>query len=597
MNPIEGVIGHEYFHNWSGNRVTCRDWFQLSLKEGFTVFRDQEFSSDVFSRAKRIDDVNILRSHQFPEDNGPLAHPVRPDTYVEINNFYTMTVYNKGAEVVRMMKNLLGWEAFRSGCDLYFERHDGQAVTTDDFVAAMEESGNRDLTQFKRWYSQAGTPRIKVQGAFDPPSLRYILELEQQCPPTPLQNEKKPFVIPVRLALFSKAGEKLNSELLQDSSTNAVVLMADEHVIELAEEKQQFVFNNVSEPPIPSLLRGFSAPVILETEFDDVELATLAACDDDPFVRWDSAQRLACGKILAAVETLKSGGQPQLSEALSTAFRATLSANMEDQVFQAQALTLPSELWLAESMRTIYPDILHQAKETTRRLLALEHVDLLMQRYYALADSGAYRFDAAAAGRRALRNTCLHYLMALDDDERAQLCMQQYRSANNMTDAMAALAGLVDSSSALREEALDDYYRRWEKQPLVVDKWLRLQAMSSRPGTLERVIELTGHPAYNKENPNKVRALVGAFCHANQVHFHSPGGSGYRFLSQQVMLIDQLNPQVAARLVAAFNQWRRYDESRRRLMKAELERIQMQPGLSRDVGEIVNRSLAADQES
>ncbi len=573
---IEGVVAHEYFHNWSGNRVTCRDWFQLSLKEGFTVFRDQEFSADMGSRAvQRIGDVNRLRNTQFPEDHGPLAHPVRPDSYVEINNFYTATVYEKGAEVVRMIHTLVGAEGFRAGTDLYFQRHDGQAVTTDDFVSSMEEANRIDLGQFRRWYSQAGTPRIEVSDTYDAASCRYTLRLVQSCPATPGQARKLPFHIPVEVALLDDKGEEL----------------AGGQVLELREPEQLFHFEGIGQRPIPSLLRGFSAPVILRYAYSQDQLAFLMTHDTDPFNRWEAGQQLATGIILPLADGRCDGRQFALDDILVGAFRKILTGNTEDPAFTALLLTLPSESWLAEQCETVDPVAIHDARSIVRRVLASRLEAVWLAGYEANNAHGEYRVDAISIGRRSLKNLCLSYLMELPEESIRQGCFEQFTTAGNMTDTMAALQALANCECPEREPALDAFYQRWRDDALVVDKWFSLQATSRLPGTLARVKKLLEHPAFDMRNPNRVRALIGAFSQGNPARFHQPGGAGYRFLAEQVLELDRINPQVAARVLNPLTRWQRYDEQRQRLMKMELERIASAEPLSRDVYEIVSRSL------
>ena len=577
FHNIEAVVAHEYFHNWSGNRVTCRDWFQLSLKEGFTVFRDQQFSADMLSAAvQRITDVNRLRNFQFPEDHGPLAHPVRPDSYVEINNFYTATVYEKGAEVVRMIHTLLGPEGFRVGSDLYFERHDGQAVTVDDFVCAMEDANGVDLGQFRRWYSQAGTPRIEVSDTYDAASSSYTLCLRQSCPPTPGQEHKQPFHIPVAVALLDDTGEEL----------------AASQVLELREREQQFEFEGIGQRPIPSLLRGFSAPVIVDYPYSQQQLAFLMARDSDPFNCWEAGQKLATGIILPLVDDSQAGRKPVLDEILVDAFRKVLTGTVEDPAFTALLLTLPSESWLAEQCEVVDPVAIHDARDFVRRSLAAALETAWLAGYEANGEHGEYRLDAAAMGRRSLKNLCLSYLMELPREEIRQGCMEQFTTAGNMTDAMAALQALTNCDCPEREPALDAFYRKWRDQPLVVDKWFSLQATSRLPDTLQRVERLMRHPDFDIRNPNRVRALIGAFCQGNPARFHEPGGAGYRFLADRVLELDGINPQVAARLLNPLTRWRRYDERRRQLIKTELERVLAAEKLSRDVYEVASKALA-----
>jgi aminopeptidase N len=584
---IEGVIGHEYFHNWSGNRVTCRDWFQLSLKEGFTVLRDQQFTAAMTGSAvPRIDDVRLLRSHQFQEDAGPLAHPVRPASYQEINNFYTLTVYEKGAEVVRMLHTLLGPDLFRQGTDLYFSRHDGQAVTTDDFVQAMMDVSGRDLAQFKRWYDQAGTPRIAVERRSDAAQQSYTLTLRQSCPPSPGQERKLPFHIPLRTALLDGNGAPLPLRLAGETAATGT-----ERVLELTEEVQSFTFSGVAAEPVPSLLRGFSAPVKLALELDDGELAFLMGHDNDSFNRWEAGQQLALRVLLRLIDVLHSDGRPALDGNFSAAFARTLADGTLDPALVAEALTLPAEEYVAESMTVVDPQAIHVARQYLRRNLGFTHREALLDTWQRLTDEGPYHIDAAAMGRRRLRNLCLGYLVEMGNDEVRSLAMSQLRAGANMTDVMAALTALVHSGAPERSEALAAFYARWRDDALVLDKWFAIQATAPVPGTLDQVKRLAASPDFNLKNPNRVRSLVGAFCARNPVRFHEADGSGYAFLADYVCELNALNPQIASRLLTPLTQWRRYDTARQALMRAQLERIGALPALSRDLAEVVGKSL------
>ena len=584
---IQSIIGHEYFHNWSGNRVTCRDWFQLSLKEGFTVFRDQEFSADLNSRpVKRIADVNVLRSFQFAQDASPMAHAVRPDAYIEISNFYTVTVYNKGAEVVRMLCKLVGREDFRKGCDLYFERHDGQAVTTDDFVAAMETANGIDLTQFKRWYSQAGTPVISASGQYDAQAQTYRLSLSQQCPPTPGQEHKEPFHIPVELALLDSSGQALTLRLEGESSP-----AGDHCMLELKQASQQFEFTGIGEQPVLSLLRGFSAPVKLAMERSNEELAFLFAHDPDPFNRWDAGQTLASQTLLHLLGQVQQNATLSLQDNFVQAFRKTLQHPDLDPALITQALSLPSESYLADQCESVDVDAIHTAREFMRRQLAEQLYNSFLGVYRSHDSDQPYRFDAASMGRRSLRNLCLSYLLESGSDEARSLCLSQLQHSHNMTDTLAALSSLSHYDWPERVEQLSRFYGTWKHDPQVVDKWFAIQAGSRLPGTLQQAKSLLTHPAFRITNPNKVRALVGRFCMGNQVRFHSPDGEGYRFLTDRVLELDSINPQMAARLVSAMSRWKRFDSKRQSLMQNELQRILSASGLSRDVFEIVSKSL------
>lgn len=585
---IEGVIAHEYFHNWTGNRVTCRDWFQLSLKEGLTVFRDQEFSADMGSRAvKRISDVRILRSSQFPQDAGPMAHPVRPESYIEINNFYTVTVYNKGAEVVRMLHTLLGKAGFRRGMDLYFSRHDGQAVTTDDFVSAMEDANGVALNQFRLWYSQAGTPQVQARGRYDAATQTYTLSLRQSCPATPGQAFKAPFHIPVTVGLLDTEGRDLPLQLEGETAP-----AGSERVLELREPEQLFHFVNVPTAPIPSLLRGFSAPVKLDAGYTDADLMFLLAHDSDEFNRWDAAHTLAIRTIITLVQARRQDHAWQLPQAFIDAFAKALDDSNADPALLNQMLALPDEGYLAEQMDLVDVDGIHAARSFVRQALAESLRQRFVEGYETHQDDGDYRIDPSAVGRRSLKNRCLDYLMQLDEPAIRQRCLHQYHNANNMTDTLSALAMLANCDCPERLPALTGFYERWKREPLVLDKWFTLQATSQLPGTLQEVKELMHHPAFNLKNPNKVRALIGAFCQANPVRFHTIDGSGYTFLREQVLILDPVNPQIAARLMNAFTRWRKYDTTRQGLMRGQLEQILRAPNLSPDVYEIAAKSLA-----
>lgn len=570
---IETVIAHEYFHNWTGNRVTCRDWFQLSLKEGLTVYRDQEFTMDQGSRAvKRISDVRALRSAQFREDAGPLAHPVQPKSYQAIDNFYTATVYNKGAEVIRMMATIIGREAFRRGMDLYFQRHDNQAVTIDDFVAAMADASGVDLTDFKRWYHQAGTPEITVSDTYDPATRRYTLTLSQRTPSTPGQPDKQPLVIPVATGLITD----------DDDGTTT-------HMLMLTQPQQTFTFDNLPSRPVPSLLREFSAPVKLKGIPED-NLRILASRDRDPFVRWDSAQQYATQRLLDMVSAFARGAKPPTDPGLIASARATLTHGDEDHAFAAEALVLRAESTLADHMEIADVDNIHTARDAARAAIADALRTDLRATYQRLTDTGPYTIDGPAIGRRALRNTCLAYLAANGDPEGIRLAKTQFDAGHNMTDILAALTVLSAVDCPERTQALDTFYAKWRSDPLVLDKWFSIQATSPLPNTLETVQNLARHPDFQPRNPNRVRALVGAFS-SNQVRFHDISGAGYQFLAEAIIQLDANNPQVAARLVAPLGQWRRYDTSRQLLMQAELRRILARPDLSRNTQEMVSKSL------
>ena len=585
---IEGVIAHEYFHNWTGNRITCRDWFQLSLKEGLTVFRDQEFSADMGSRGvKRIEDVRLLRSHQFAEDAGPMAHPVRPDSYMEINNFYTVTVYEKGAEVVRMQANLLGPETYRKATDLYFERHDGQAVTTEDFVRCMEDASGRDLGQFRNWYRLAGTPQVEVRGEYDAEADLYRLDFSQSCPDTPGQRDKPPFHIPVEIALLSREGEELPLQLKGESEATGSV-----RVLELTEAQQCFEFTGLGQAPVPSLLRGFSAPVKLAYDYSDEELMFLMARDSDEFNRWDAAHTLAQRTLLGLVAKQQAGEPLSVEQGFVDAFAQALNDRQADKALLSEVLSLPSESTLGDQMPEVDVEAIHTAREWLKQELASRLRDDLLQIYRENQQSGGFDIEHASMARRSLKNLALGYLMQLNDPQITELAMSQFREADNMTDVMAALGSLVNVEAPERQQALSEFETNWKDDPLVMDKWFAVQASSRLPGTLERVKGLMEHPAFSIRNPNKVRSLVGVFCSANITGFHAADGSGYRFLTDQVLTLDALNPQIAARMLRIMSRWRRYDPARQALMRGEFERVLAKQDVSRDLFEIASKSLA-----
>jgi aminopeptidase N len=581
---IEAVIAHEYFHNWTGNRVTCRDWFQLSLKEGLTVYRDQEFSADQSSRAvKRIGDVRGLRAAQFREDSGPLAHPVQPASYLAIDNFYTATIYNKGAEVIRMMATIIGREAFRRGMDLYFARHDNQAVTIDDFVQAMQDASGTDLGDFKRWYHQAGTPEVTISDEYDPETKRYALTISQATRPTPGQPEKHPQVIPVALGLLDGNGQELATRL--EGETAAV---EGTRVLLATQATNRFEFIDVASPPVPSLLRGFSAPVKL-SGLTPERLQFLAAHDTDPFVRWDSGQQFATAAILSMVEAIQQGTRPAVDPALIEAAAASID---QEPAFAAEALALPAEATLADRMPVVDADAIHAARDTVRQAIGQALGPRLRATYDALTDKGPYTIDGAAVGRRSLRNACLAYLVAGGTQDAIALAKAQFDAAQNMTDVLAALSLLAGVDCTERQDALADFYDRWRADPLVLDKWFAIQALSPLPGTVEAVGTLKSHPDFDLRNPNRVRALVSSFA-ANQVRFHAASGAGYRLYADTVIALDPANGQLAARMVSPLGQWRRFDVGRQALMKAELQRILDLPGLSRNTFEMASKSLAS----
>ncbi|HEX2940075.1 MAG TPA: aminopeptidase N, partial [Rhodopila sp.] len=580
---IETVIAHEYFHNWTGNRVTCRDWFQLSLKEGLTVYRDQEFTADQGSRAvKRIGDVRVLRAAQFREDAGPLAHPVQPDHYMAIDNFYTATVYNKGAEVIRMMATIIGRQAFRRGMDLYFARHDNQAVTIDDFVQAMQDASGVDLQRFKLWYHQAGTPDVSVEDSYDHATKRYSLTVRQTTKPTPGQPDKYPQVIPIAMGLLDGNGQELATRL--DGEPEAV---AGTRVLLATEATQRFDFVDVASPPVPSLFRMFSAPVKLSGLAPD-KLRFLAAHDTDPFVRWDSGQQFATAMLLDMVAAIQGGSEPAVDPALIESMRSVLE---QEPAFAAEALALPAESALADRMDVVDPDAIHRARDMARQAIGRALNGQLRAVYDSLADTGAYTVDGAAIGRRSLRNACLAYLVAGGDADAIRLAKAQFDAGQNMTDVLAALGILSGVDCPERTQALAALYTAWRDDPLVLDKWFAIQALSSLPGTVQAVEALKSHPDFDMRNPNRIRALVSSFA-ANQVRFHDASGAGYRLYADTIIQLDPTNGQVAARMVSPLGQWRRFDSARQALMKAELQRILDRPNLSRNTFEMASKSLA-----
>ena len=574
---IEGVIAHEYFHNWTGNRITCRDWFQLSLKEGFTVFRDQEFTGDRTSKAvKRIEDVNMLRTRQFAEDAGPMAHPIRPDAYIEINNFYTLTVYEKGAEVVRMIHTLLGAEGFRKGSDLYFERHDGQAVTCDDFVNAMEAANSVDLSQFRRWYAQAGTPVLTVQEAYDPSAQTLTLTLSQHCPPTPGQAVKEPLHIPVTVGLINPDGSEATEQV----------------ILQLTQAEQSFVFEHLQERPVTSILRGFSAPVKLVMTRSLEELAFLLSHDSDTFNRWEAGQQLAGQIIAGLIADVQNGRALQLNPILIDAFKQVIAHPWDDLSYFSLLLSLPSETYLAEQMPVVDVDAIHTAREFVVLTLAEQLQDRFKALYLDNHRDESGLFDAGAIGRRRIKNTCLAYLGRLEQPDIHELAIAAQNTAKNMTDQIAALAVIVNSSHPAKQQCLADFYQQWQSEALVIDKWFALQASSQCSDTFANVQALMLHPAFDLKNPNRVRALIGAFSQANPLHFHAANGQGYRFLADQIIALNTLNPQVASRMLSALTSWRRYDAGRQALMQAQLERIISTDAVSSDVYEVASKSLA-----
>ncbi|MEZ4278220.1 MAG: aminopeptidase N [Myxococcota bacterium] len=590
---IETVIAHEYFHNWTGNRVTCRDWFQLTLKEGLTVYRDQRFSEDMRSAAvERIDAVKQLRARQFSEDEGPMAHPIRPESYISMDNFYTATVYEKGAEIIRMMATLVGEDGFRKGMDLYFERHDGQAVTCDDFRAAIADANGRDLGQFERWYLQAGTPRLRARGDFDGANRRYTLRLSQDYPATAFEiagaAERKPLHLPVAVGLLAADGRALPLQLAGEAAPSP----ATTRVLELREAERAFVFEGIAERPVASVLRGFSAPVRLEMERSPEELAFLMAHDEDAFNRWDAGEKLALSLLVAAAAAPDGFERGAGVARYAEAWGRVLGDESLDGSLRALAIALPSEKVIAQEVPIIDPDAIHDVRERLGRFLARTHAQTLWALYGALAPRGPYRHERAEIDRRRLRNGVLRALAFTGDEAAVEAAHAQYGAADNMTDAQGALFVLSDVDDPRRDEAFAHFHARFREDPLVLDKWFTIQATSTRPDALERVRALSHHADFNLANPNRVRALVGAFSQANAVRFHDASGGGYAFLADAVIALDGRNPQLASRLVSAFNDWRRYDEDRQQAMQRELERIARERDLSKDVYEIVSRALS-----
>ncbi len=573
---VEAVIAHEYFHNWTGNRITCRDWFQLSLKEGLTIFRDQSFTADTTSKTvARIHDVIDLRTSQFTEDAGPLSHPVRPDSYIEINNFYTATIYNKGSEVIRMIKTIIGDEAFFKGMDLYFSRNDGKAVTIENFVEAMEEASGVDLSQFRAWYFQSGTPLLQIKDHYDAANQIYALTMTQSCAPTPGQNEKQPFHIPIRLGLLDADGNQILETLLQ-----------------LKKPTETFTFNDIKSRPIPSLLRFFSAPVKVQYPYQDKEYALLFKHDKDNFNRWEAGQKFAISVIMELVKQFQTQQMFVVNRAFIDAFRFILSDRQNDKMFLAELLTLPSEKYLAEQMDIIDVEGVHAARE----FLLAELAKQLSKEFFTVYEENnnlaeAYQFTMQEIGKRRLRNLCLHYLAQLPEGK--DLAYRQYQSAcqHNMTDTMAALRSLINIKCDERDLALNDFFVRWQHDSLVVDKWLSIQAESKLPDALKQVQMLLEHPIFDIKNPNKVYALIAAFAFRNQINFHVANGNGYEWLASLVIKIDGLNPSVASRIIKPLTDWRRFDDDRQKHMRAQLERILQHKKISKDIYELASKSL------
>ncbi|KAL4279760.1 hypothetical protein GQ457_03G019580 [Hibiscus cannabinus] len=610
---ILGVIGHEYFHNWTGNRVTCRDWFQLSLKEGLTVFRDQEFSSDMGSRTvKRIADVSRLRNFQFPQDAGPMAHPVRPHSYIKMDNFYTgnfffffffiflveclmVTVYEKGAEVVRMYKTLLGTQGFRKGMDLYFKRHDGQAVTCEDFFTAMQDANGADFANFLLWYSQAGTPVVKVSSSYNAEAHTFSLKFSQEVPPSPGQPVKEPMFIPVAVGLLDSSGKNMPlSSLYHDGTLQSVAgnnQPVFDTVLRVTKKEEEFVFCDIFERPIPSLLRGYSAPVRLESDLCDSDLFFLLAHDSDEFNRWEAGQLLARKLMLSLVSDFQQNKPLTLNPKFVQGLKSILCDTGLDKEFIAKAITLPGEGEIMDMMEVADPDAVHAVRTFIKKELASQLKSEFLSTVQNNRSSEEYTFNHPNMARRALKNTALAYLASLEDPEITELALYEYNAATNMTDQFAALAAIAQKPGKTRDDVLADFYSKWQHDYLVVNKWFSLQALSDIPGNVENVRNLLNHPAFDLRNPNKVYSLIGGFC-GSPVNFHAKDGSGYKFLGEIVLQLDKLNPQVASRMVSAFSRWKRFDESRQKLAKQQLEMIMSANGLSENVFEIASKSLA-----
>lgn len=585
---ILSVVGHEYFHNWSGNRVTCRDWFQLSLKEGLTIFRDQSFTEDVLSKGvMRIRDVTALRETQFPEDAGPLAHPVRPESYMEINNFYTSTVYNKGAEVLRMLQTILGPNLFRKGMDLYFARHDGQAVTIEDYVETMEDVSGIDLQQFRLWYSQAGTPVVTISDDYDAKEKIYTLTVSQTCPETPGQTKKLPFYIPIKIALLNEQGEEMLLHIGDEPVSN-------EKILALKESSQIFRFKQVESNPIPSLLRNFSAPIKLNYAYSDKQLEFLFKHDKDPFNRFEAGQIYAVRMLLKLADDYRRNGSLAVPDAFINMYAHVLENDKQDSFLLSEMLYLPSEKYIGEQMQVIDVDAIHAVREFALRTIAEKLEPLFLKTYKAYHDeTGNYHFSIEEVGKRQLKNRCLSYLTLLP--KYTELAYQQFKTAlnKNMTDTQPALAALTNVAEAeLRGRVLNEFYITWKHDALVVDKWLAIQAASKQPNALQEVKKLMRHEAFDIKNPNKVYSLIGTFGQRNPVHFHAANGEGYAFLREVVHQLDKLNPQVSARMVKPLTTWRRYDKERQILMRKQLELLMQDTNLSKDLYELVSKSLS-----
>lgn len=586
FEDVEAVIAHEYFHNWTGNRVTCRDWFQLSLKEGLTVFRDQQFTADQSDPAvKRIDDVKIIRAHQFAEDAGPMAHPIRPDSYIEMNNFYTVTVYNKGAEIIRMFHTLLGVDGFKKGMQLYFERHDGQAVTCEDFISAMEDANQYPLRQFRRWYSQAGTPEVKVTSSYDPEQQQLEVTMVQSCVATPGQEEKAPFHIPIRIGILDTSGAEMPLELVNNKH------QLQDDILHLKETEQNFTFTGITEQATLSLLRNFSAPIRLDYDYSDQELSFLLAHDSDAFNRWEAGQRLYTNIIWQLYDDFLNERRLVLPELLVPAVKSVLDNSSLNGQFKALALTLPDIKTLIEDKERVVLEHLLAAHDFLKQQIATElEMDWLLhyQTHHLLGD---FEQTSEAISKRAFSHVCLDYLVLLDKEQSYQLAINQLDNATNMTDAISAFKLLMHSKYTEKQVIAEDFYHQWQHEDLVMDKWLLVQATDPNHGCIDNVRQLTQHASFDMTNPNKVRALIGGFANGNMHQFHRQDGAGYQLLTDQIKQLYGVNPQVAARLTGAFNRWKKFDDERQLLMKAQLEDILSQPELSKDVYEIASKAL------
>lgn len=589
---IDEVVGHEYFHNWSGNRVTLRDWFQLSLKEGFTVFREQQFVRSIIGSAyTRIKDAKLLRARQFVEDAGPLAHPVQPKSYLEINNFYTVTIYEKGAEIIRMLHTLLGADTFRKATDLYFSKYDGKAVTIEELITSMEEASGKDLAQFRLWYEYAGTPEVHVAESFDQESSTYTINLSQECPKTPdFSGEKKPLLIPIAVGLIDNKGEDIPLYLKDDSDNSSGFKTTK--ILSLSQRQQSFIFTNVEKKPTLSILRDFSAPVKIKRSVDNKSLAFLASNDSDEFNRWDASQTLIKNFLKDCILKYKSKGQLILNSTLAATFNNIISDKKLNPMVKALIMQGVSIDEIINDSKDVDIDAINVARNFMLFELAKENKRTLMSIYYDNKDDSNYKYSVKDAEHRKLKNTALSYLTRTKDVDVVNICSSQFNKADNMTDQITALECLVNFGGRERENALGKFYKRWQDEPLVVNKWLSVQARSELPNTLDNVKRLMRHQAFDITNPNKVYSLVGGFCIGNPIRFHDKSGSGYQFLADAIIKLNKINPQVAARMISPLTEWHKFDKSRQAKMKFELQRINKEPNLSKDILEIVNKSLS-----